>query len=762
MAERGKKKSSVPMIAAVLSLLCAVGVAIFFLTNKQEERAPGTKPEPNPVLEIVNPAMTPKPLATQAPAATATPGTLIMATASAPVVVADGTTTRTLTKAGGVLMISGQVRDDGGMVVPGIDIFAVPYRPGGVQAAVRQALQKGQVSGKTASDSGGNFEQRLDADEAYYIGLLIDNEPQPFAQLVNERTGSTKETVRLTIPKPYEVRGTVVDENERPLPQIPLKITWRVNTLREGDAEMQSRELTTDDMGRFAQALFEPANVRVEIDAEKLAAPYLPPGKAVEMTHTDLEGTHEYRVDLRVIAGVRITGRVMMGEIGGTATKPLAGITITAQRIAGDKKFPAPGPMTTKSDESGDFRFDRLYPGIYRLTATDANYSVAPPQDVAAGDSTRQQFVLYPFSAVRGTLYVSGASAGDKVDVALMDRYDGWKQGATVGADGVARFEFPAVKPGTYLLTAECGNDTTRQYVEKKIEQAAGTSGDVGELKMQPLGEIRARLIMLTVGIKDFDEVSVSARPLSGDSDPFGGGAAHNEWRRAPATSLAEGGVVTLENVKPNVEYLLLVEKRATKEVIGSAVAALTTKQPIKIALDGTGNISGFVKNNRGEGCTETVVELRTGFGAVQGEAADIQVRHATTDFKGAYNFPYVPSGQCYIVLEGSPATSRLVGVMPGKDFNFDFACRSYVTVNFKMKDAEDKPFKDKEAFYIVPEPGTESEYPVRELRYGTMELKLEPGHYVITRMSTQGAKSFEISPRLDGDLTIDFTTPAP
>ncbi|MCC6545720.1 carboxypeptidase regulatory-like domain-containing protein [Candidatus Sumerlaeota bacterium] len=752
-----------PMIAAVLSAVCAIVVAAFFFTGRKEDARPlatGTAS----VLEVAKPVATPA----STPATAHTPALVVVhdetpaPTQGAPVAVSDNTTTRTAAVATAALVVSGQVRDDGGMVTQGVEVYAVPYVPGGAQASVREAFRKGELAGRTASDAGGNFEQRLNAADAYYVGVMLDGEPQPFTQIVNEHGGSTKERVLLTLPKPFEVRGTIVNENGLPLPQIPLKVSWRVNTLREADAKLQTRDLTTDDSGRFASTLFEPVSLRVEINDEKLAAPYLASGSAVEMTRTDLAGTREYRVDLQVITGQRIAGRVMKAKPDGGAADPIEGVPVTAERLAGDKNFPSQGPLTAKSDASGDFRFERLYPGIYRLGATDSEYAPAPTQDVVAGGADRAQFLLQPFSPVRGVLVIGGgAKAGEKITVSLMDRYEGWRQEAIVRDDGTAPFAFPAVKPGTYLLAAETGEGDLRQYAEKKVEHAAASFGDTGELRLEPLGQVRARLLP-SQDITDFNEVAVTAKPVSPTGDPFGGAAAHNDWRRTPATSIAEGGVTTVDNMSAGVEYLLLVENRATKQVIGSASASLTSTQPIKIALQGTGNITGFVKNSRNEACTETKVELRTGLGSVEGEAPDMQTRTTMTDYKGAYTFPNVPSGQCRIALAGDDSTSRLVTVTAGKDFNYDFTCRTYVSITFHVKDADDKPFKDKEAFYVVPTAGTVTDYPVRELRFGAMDARLEPGNYIITRMSTLASKSFEVSPRLDGEMTIDFTTATP
>lgn len=750
MADR-RKKSPVPMIATVLSVLCAIAIGAFFLMDKKSA-AVETRPPAKPVLEVAQPIA--KPTATAVAPPTPAP------TAAAPIAVADATTTRTAIRVGGVLTVAGEVRDEAGAALSGIGVYAVPYLPGGVQGSVRDAFRKGALSAKSVTDSAGNFEQKLNSAEAYYVGLLIDNEPQPFAQIINERGDSTKETVRLTMPKPFEVRGSVLDEGDLPVGRIPLKISWRVNTLREGDAEWQSREAQTDDLGRFVQALMEPAAVRVEIDGEKLPAPFLASGRAVEMTRTDLEGVREYRMDLRVISGVRIVGRVMQSAEGAELPKPLAGVTVTAERIAGDKSFPSQGPITVKSDDSGDFRFERLYPGTYRVTAIDDKFAAAPAQEITAGGDARHQFVLHPFSAVRGSLKAEGTKAGDKINVALIDRYNGWKQEAIVGDDGSAHFSFDAMKPGVYLLIADGQAGGAEKYAEQKVEHTA-TSAEVGELRLDPLGEVRARLIPSLL-VKDFEDVAISAQPLNASADPFINGATHNDWRRAPATSLAEGGIVTLENMRSGVDYLLLVEKRATKEIVGSALASVASPQPIRIALQGTGTVSGVVTNDRGEACTNTAIELRTGLGAVQGEAPDVQVRRTVTDFKGRYLFPNVPSGQCRIALAGNEGSSRLVTITTGNEFTFDFKCRSYVAVTFKLKDEESKPFKDKEAFYIVPRPGTVTDYPVRELHYGAMEASLEPGNYLITRMSTLASKSFEVSPRLDGELTIDFTTPSP
>lgn len=730
------KSSPITAVAIILSLALGLGVAFFLY--KPDPKKPAPAATTSPAGSVAKPD---KP-----PAAAAT------------VAAADEATSPTLAPAAKRLPITGLLIDSEDNPVANGMAYAVEYAPGGVEAVVRQAFAK--ENGYTLFTAGkdGAFSGQLDAGKAYFVGAMLSDEPQPFAQLINERGDEASAEVKLSLPKPYELRGAVLDNTGVNVPGIPMVINWRVATLRDRKAPPQTLRAMTNAEGRFSLQIQEPASVSVSVDAEQLPAPYLSLGEPIDVTRTELAGTQVYRVDLELIRGVDIEGRVLQGESEGAATRGVPACTVALEPIpAPGARMPLSRAASIQTDDEGHFRFTRLFPGRYRVTAGHAEYNKPKPVEATAGDASAVEIVLHPFSRLDGVVVAGqGAVPGTKVVISLLDRYDGKRIEKVPGDDNRAAFAFDGVKPGVYLLAAESVREGSAWYSEQSVEVSPGGGGGLGEITLQPLGEARGQLVGDSADA--FKALAVSAQPVDNSGDPFPDGSAKNGWRRLPVTSVSESGLVTVENLRSGVDYLLLVTKRDKGTVVGSAVSSSAATRPVKIALGGTGDVTGRVRNSRDEACVGVELELKTGLSTLEGAGGDIQVRVARTDYQGEYHFPHVPAGQSSLSLRGDPGSDRLVGVTAGGSFAYDFKCRSFVAVSIELVGTPEKPYAAKEQFYVIPQPGTKTAYPIKELQFGSMKAELEPGAYTITRVSTLESRTFEVTPRMDGSVPVDFS----
>jgi 5-hydroxyisourate hydrolase-like protein (transthyretin family) len=158
-----------------------------------------------------------------------------------------------------------------------------------------------------------------------------------------------------------EVAGTVVDA----LSGAPVHGATVQLRKEEGKSESPAYTATSDTQGRFSIAEVAPGLYRATFQVEK---------------YTELRYDHPARQPFSVGAG---TDRIRLhadlqpyakvsGRVTSPAGKPLDGITLELTRVTGSVK------NISRTKDGGSFAYERLYPGVWLLSAK-APPSLPPP-----------------------------------------------------------------------------------------------------------------------------------------------------------------------------------------------------------------------------------------------------------------------------------------------------------------------------------------------------------------------------------------------
>jgi protocatechuate 3,4-dioxygenase beta subunit len=155
-------------------------------------------------------------------------------------------------------------------------------------------------------------------------------------------------------------------------------------------------------------------------------------------------------VDIRMNAGASIVGAVV-----GTGQRPVGGASISLGAPAGaSDPF---GDQSTVADDAGRFRFERLTPGRYTLTASLRNQFSSPAEVVLpSGDAAREVTLSLGVGAlIRGV--VSGLADAQRigVNVNASGPEDFF---ASTRTEAAGTFEFSGVPAGPINLTASAGD----------------------------------------------------------------------------------------------------------------------------------------------------------------------------------------------------------------------------------------------------------------------------------------------------------------
>ena len=153
------------------------------------------------------------------------------------------------------------------------------------------------------------------------------------------------------------------------------------------------------------------------------------------------------------------------GSIGGTVlggARPVAGAQVTLQpsgdagmRMGG---FAGGGDQSALSDEAGRFRFDRLNPGRYQLSAALRDQTSAPADAVLTGDDTQDvQLTLATGALLKGV--VSGLPESQLSGVMVNASGQDYFASARTAAGG--SFELSGVPEGVITLRANAGDFMT-------------------------------------------------------------------------------------------------------------------------------------------------------------------------------------------------------------------------------------------------------------------------------------------------------------
>jgi protocatechuate 3,4-dioxygenase beta subunit/5-hydroxyisourate hydrolase-like protein (transthyretin family) len=223
--------------------------------------------------------------------------------------------------------------------------------------------------------------------------------------------------------------------------------------------------------------------------------------------------------DLRLGLGATIAGVVL------AAGRPVAGAEV-ALGGAGEAGFRGfGGGESSLTGEDGRFRFERLSPGRYTLSAMLRSQSSAPVEAVVTGDGTQEvTLTLSEGAVIHGA--VSGLPDAQLGGVSVIaSGPDGYFTSTRSGADGT--FELTGVPEGSITLRASAGDFvTSTRTASTTVGIEAGQLDAYAEILFEAGYRVEVRVSRSGQGVPDtfvnaFPE-SGGGRAASGRTDEMG------------------------------------------------------------------------------------------------------------------------------------------------------------------------------------------------------------------------------------------------
>jgi protocatechuate 3,4-dioxygenase beta subunit len=378
----------------------------------------------------------------------------------------------------GTGQVRGRVVDaDSGRAIPD---FQLRYEPDG-QGGMRFVMRAGPGGGR------GPYErQSFHAEDGVFV---LEDVPagrwmvQAFAPGYQSGTasavavaeGEATEGVEVRLSKGGVVSGRVLESRGgRPILDATVRAEQsggepRMAVMRIG-GEGGDNEAATDAEGRYELTGLAPGTW------------------SVTASHPDWsEATASVEIkDAPATADIRL-GRG--GSVGGSvlaAGRPVGGAQVTLSAAGDSGMRPGMGLLgggeqSALSDEGGRFRFDRLTPGRYNLSAALRDQTSAPAEAVVTGDDAQEvQLTLAEGALVRGVVVglPDAQLAGLNVNAQGPDFF------ASTRTSAGGNFEISGVPEGTLSLRANAGDFLTSS-------RSASTTLTIGPGQAEAAAEIR-------------------------------------------------------------------------------------------------------------------------------------------------------------------------------------------------------------------------------------------------------------------------------
>jgi protocatechuate 3,4-dioxygenase beta subunit len=308
------------------------------------------------------------------------------------------------------------------------------------------------------------------------------------------------------------------------------------------------------------------------------------------------------------------------GSIGGTVTaagRPVPGAQV-GLAPAGEAGFSRSGPFGSDqgslTDEGGRFRFDRLPPGRYTVSAALRSQSSTPVEVVLTGEETQDvALALAEGAVIRGAVsgLADAALGGVSVSASGPDQFFA---NTRTAADGT--FELAGVPEGMIQLTANAGDFLTRsRSAGTTVTIAPGQAEATAEILFEDGYRVDGRV---TRGGRPVPEAMVFAAPEGGS-------------RRRASAQTDESGAFLLEGLQEG-EYTIVASASRQPAPIRRKVT-ITGDMTVDLEAPPARIAGAVIESGTGRPLGEVAVRIDDEGGGIR------FVTSATTDSTGRFSF---------------------------------------------------------------------------------------------------------------------------
>lgn len=383
------------------------------------------------------------------------------------------------------------------------------------------------------------------------------------------------------------------------------------------DAAVEAEAQGGEPMFRFGDE--GGSSARTDVDGRFEIVGLAPGSYSVSASHPDFAEAAETvqlkgqaaTVELRMGRGSRLSGVVVTGG------RPVPGANVALAAAGEGFGGPfGPGGQGVTSDDGGRFRFERLTPGRYTLTATLRGQTSSPVEAVLQGSASRDDLVLElgGGATIRGL--VKGLAEAERGGVRVSaNGPEQYFASARTGADG--SFELVGAPVGPISLTARVG------------DFASGTRSAAGQVAVpEGQAEVSAEIVFET-GLRIDGRFTRAGEPVPEahvTAFPRGGGSS------ASATTDAAGSF-SLEGLATGT-----YEVRAA--TFGQGGTSTSARKTVELRADLTldleaplGRLAGqVVEAETRRPINDAVVELQAGEGGLERASTDSAGRFELDD----------------------------------------------------------------------------------------------------------------------------------